>query len=917
MTKRISQGQTILEFMLVTLWTVSFFGAMYYIATVFDVGHKQTMLNRNQAFIELGNFSYFGSTAHGEDKVDTQASQVTFKLGEKSRFVKVDLDKVDKFKKAVEGELVVDVRSTFNGFAAIVGGRDDPYWNSFNFPKAQTTVNFLPQGQGFDEGSVRLTSQLSIALNRSIDFEKTMDPSEYNQTGMFSGSLHFNQFAQVANLEAQAAAGLEDNVDQIKRLLRQIVKNNPSLSEEAKALEENVNIAESISGGAVSSLISLAISAIAQAGFAAVSDATGPLFDEGVATGAEAAPSALDSYFDNLTSQFTDPYTVGSNMMGDNLLAGPLNALAQPFVNAYEGFAGTMGNLGSLAAGSGSLVDLSSSLAQIGQTAQLGAALAGQNIEGLNIATAALALPSAVVSGMDKIDTGMNYDPSHQLQGGVNMGTVFEGVGEISSSVSNFLVTVAPELALPMSYVNTAVSVLSIGTTLPEKISDLGAGTMTTIETVKAAGELTANLGQMYSGVAHLTGQDGSIGSIMQMVGGATMMAGSAAEFMANAKLNGFDVALKDKVDANLNNARDTLNGFQDRIAAATDKFNSGMADLMASGKTPGEGDGLFAAINEKLIDPSTGAFSDDRVADKVTMGNLIKMDGVVGELETKLLTQYKLNGADPSTLASMSGEFAKVRDAVDVLQKLKAGSLVQDDTNKAQIQAILKAGNDATNKLNASMMETFKDSFNQKVLRGMMNQQNSNQWSLAQDLVMGNQKFSDAAKIEGETYSGMKSIISHIKGGGATKDAYNKQLMAAYNLAYVTKVKDRYETEKQKIEDEKARAMKAVQLAESISENSPIKADNVGHLQEGAMAASSLLSRVMERGGLDEKTFLRMQASQRKLDAVVSGAIPLQDPSDTLRELRNELTAREEKFRRLKQTLEVCATGQCPVDTN
>ena len=88
------KGQTILEMTFMLMWLSGFFVITHYLNSTFEISQKQTMLLRNQAFMQLGNYSDFSEGRHDRETASDKKSQIKFQLGENTNGVKISIDAI-------------------------------------------------------------------------------------------------------------------------------------------------------------------------------------------------------------------------------------------------------------------------------------------------------------------------------------------------------------------------------------------------------------------------------------------------------------------------------------------------------------------------------------------------------------------------------------------------------------------------------------------------------------------------------------------------------------------------------------------------------------------------------------------------------------------------------------------------------
>jgi len=916
----LARGQSVLELTLVGFWVTLFFGLMYYIATVLEVGQKQTMLLRNQAFIELGNYSYFGLAGHGKDDVKDAKSQVKFSLGTKAQGVKVDLDKVEDFKKAVDGDLELD---------GVLSRRNDPYWNAFQFPKRRTTVKWLTSS-GNSSFESEITAHLSIAHNRSLDLTRSIDPADYKMTGMYSGGLSLRQYIAITKLKDRVEMGLIDNTDQIKKALKQLVKNDSSLADEAEAIENNFNVGQdAITGGAVASLINLAISAIAQAGFEALgkaleaSSAAGSAGSSaGGSAGSAASEASQQGIFDRMLGSLTDPYSAAGNAASGSLFTAPLESITSPITSGFSSVAE-----GLATGGSAGLFQTMQGLSQLGQTVQLGMGLAGQDTRIIGMVSAGLAIPAAISNGVRDLNQAF-YSPSAgalttasatgEISKAVTDNTInWVGVAQalpgITQPITTFLALAVPELSQVMGIINTSVGVLNAAVNLPGQLDNLSAAKGA--EVLTTGGQLTAGVGQLVAGVGQITGKGGEIGNYMMLAGGAMQGAGAVGKFVNNLKDQGIDVSnpldvAGRMVKSNFENVGKSLNGMKDSLANSVSGIGTGLSNIFSSTPQIAEGKDFLKSAKE-LGDKSTGVFSDDRFTTSTSIFNTLKAEKTIDELQENFGMQMKGYGEDPT---KYQGDFANIKKGFETLQGLKSS-----ETLTASQLSILDAAKASSDNLNSVFAQRFgKDIMKQNQLRGMMYQ--NNQWSLAKNMLEAGQTYDDVKKMEAEQNgkSDFGWVMTRLKAGAKTNEMYQEQVMKAYNILVVDAVDGEYKNAKERKKAEYKAATKLADAAESLSIYNPIYSEDKKTLKESAGKSAEFLKTILyERTDLSPTDRKRFEAAQQRIESISNGRAAFESPRERLGRIRNQVNERVELFVRTREVLERCAIGNCQPEIN
>jgi hypothetical protein len=219
------------------------------------------MLARSQAFLELGNFSDFGTERFGEDDLQNNKGFLVFQLGKETPGTRIELDKIDSFKKAVEGEM------QFDGALPKVQNR---FWQQFSFPTGVVKYKWDIGGDDIAAREWVMSQTVAIASNRSLKLNE--DPSDLNLnqaagfgggTGIYSGGVHLLKLQPLMQAADVAGVGLIDNTQFIEEQLKQIVENDPRLAQEAHNFRGTVSAMDGITGGGVAAIVSLAMASIA------------------------------------------------------------------------------------------------------------------------------------------------------------------------------------------------------------------------------------------------------------------------------------------------------------------------------------------------------------------------------------------------------------------------------------------------------------------------------------------------------------------------------------------------------------------------------------------------------------------------------------------------------------------------------
>lgn len=266
------KASVLIEMIGTLLMSTALFASAFFFMTIFEVAQKQTMLVRTQAFLELGNYSTFGLNEHGQDDIEDDQSKVMFMLGENTAGTRVDLGNLKNFD-SFAGEMTIDVADSSS---------TDRFWSTFRFPKAFVRYTWT-NVTGSDTLNLRNDDMpnhqvLGIVHNRSIDLSGDLSIEDLadGETGIYSGSTRFSDLSRLAQTPETIGEGLIDNTSGIEAILAEIVRDDPSLAEDARNLRSEISGSDAILGGAQASLISAAISnALSIASFAAAGGFSG------------------------------------------------------------------------------------------------------------------------------------------------------------------------------------------------------------------------------------------------------------------------------------------------------------------------------------------------------------------------------------------------------------------------------------------------------------------------------------------------------------------------------------------------------------------------------------------------------------------------------------------------------------------
>jgi|GEM_PF-6548371 len=502
--KKKNSAQTILELFFALLALSFFFAINFFFFTVFDVSQKQLILTRAQAFLELGDHANFGLTQQGASTPQDRGKPLVFNLGEKTKGAIVNLDKIKSFEKAVKGNMQLD---------GVLSTSGDNYWMQYHFPKGHVKLaSYAALAKRTGNGKSLLAQfdlhqTLSIVRNHNINLKQDVTNSlgGKNQTGMYSGSINYFDWSNnVANIKLTAKKGLEDNTHILREKLRQVAKADPSLSDEAKKLESSVNLADSVQGGAESSLISLAIQLAMQAGMKAL----GKLFPP---------------------SDGSTPMTEGGGQVQDaaNTAGSESSGFKIPGLGDFQ--------LPSLEEGDtlGNISKLSSFSSDVLNTANMGFHLAGKDIKGLDFASQATGALAGFTGGISNFQNatsaGQGFNAAGEFVGGLG-----QGVGLADQNAGQILGTASAGLGFAgsLSNLNDAFQNGSVW-----KNAD---GTWKDGASWQAASAVGSTLGKA-GGIVNSVAPGSMAGAGMSLAGGAIANAGSLGSMGYDLKQGTYD----------------------------------------------------------------------------------------------------------------------------------------------------------------------------------------------------------------------------------------------------------------------------------------------------------------------------------------------------------------------------------------
>jgi hypothetical protein len=879
-----NSGQTILELAFFMLWFVGFFVVVAYLFQVFEVSQKQTMLVRNQAFMELGNYSDYGSSQHGKDDPKNKESRVAFSLGKKAGATRVDLDKIETFKKATEGDLTIDVARSTN---------DDYYWKTYAFPKSKTKIVWFEGSTNQKNIEMDMMQVVGIAHNRNINMNQPIYAMDQRPTGLFSGSIQLEEFAKLANLsqKLQSQLGLVDDLEALRRASQQLIKDNPSLSDEAAKLEKSLNAADGLTGGLQAALISAAIqtatSFLMQAAGSALSKGGNAASQGGgKAVGSGAGQAAKQGATSTVVSKLTDPITNLQNLFNAHVISAPLGAVLAPISSVTSGLAGLTSGLstGTFLSSGGAL----SGLSKMGQGVSMGASFGGVNIEGLNMATTLAGFPGALDSGI----SGFFGDQVNRNTWGY--GDYVGAFSKIVAPVTGLVATLAPDLAAPISYINSGLAVASGIGSMADSASKFSAGEKLS-DTLKNVGTFTIGVGALITGIEGFTGAKSSKGQWIMLAGGGLVATGVAMDVAEDLKKKGKSIwnpadTVSYMFDKNVENTKKTWNGFKTEMIASSDTIRTSTKNIMASKVNLTKDANADAAKqfmngNAELTKQTMGTY-DNMVAgvnkDDLSKANILRTQDDLDKMKAALVLNMKYQGVDNDKVEEVKKKFTEVQATIDHLDKVKSGQLAQLDPE------ILAKGNLAVGDLNRTVSQYLQQDpskrdgfeFGSKVyeyapdqVQAMLARNPNSQKNLELEALGKKETFQSQKKMENDLGSqgGWKGFVFNVKsvtGGDRTLEADRAQADKANELTVLANIKD---ANNKKIDNAKV-AVRATQLSESISMYGPIATDRPEVVKLSAAKLSAILASASNDPIYSDEMRGRMKVQKDKLDAISKG---------------------------------------------
>ncbi|MBN8553812.1 MAG: hypothetical protein J0L93_00020 [Deltaproteobacteria bacterium] len=894
--KRLHSGQTILELCFFLMWFAGFFVLAYYLSTIFVVAQKQTMLVRHQAFMELGNYSDYSESKQGEDNPKEAKSQVIFKLGEKTKYVRVDLEKNSDFQKAVQGEIKIDVSRSLN---------QDRFWENYELPKAKTTVLWNKQGE--TQVELELMQVVAIAHNRSINLKDT-GKKDQKSTGMFSGSMHFNDFVKLAGIELPTERGLRDNQDALKDALKTLVKNDSSLADEAAALEKSINAADSLSGSMEAALIAMAVQIAMQAGMDALKNAMSGIDMSGMSGssdggyggggGVSGASGGTDPY-GQIGGMF-DPGDMASATAGGDLGSGLMKTVLSPFENVAQGARDFTGGLAR--GGAEGLMTTASGAAKLMNTASMVGGFAGVDMHNVQLASSILSAPSALASGMSNFEAAMNNINT------AGIGDVFGAAREISQPLTRLASFAGPGLGVPLGQIGTALGVASGINGSLDLGGVLASGAQTASETAQSIGALAGNLGSAYGGMASLTGADGTPASFLAMGGAVFGAAGSLGNTIENIKMSGIDlnpISIGEHIiQANIDGAKKTLEDFGTNMKDYQAQIETNIGSIMSPSVQIENAEAQKLMQNLANLDrDSSGAvaYQLHGIDSSTTKTALMNATDRMEAMSDKIAAISAVNSKDiyesERVMAQTKEQLAIVNDSVKNLRDASMGFADVD-------QGKLADANRAAEQLAAQWGETKRTS--EYASAQSKSYETTSQRTFINDtLTYGTMKDakvfeSDMAKIN-PFYA-----ASATKGSTRATDAYGDILVRQADMRRM----NNYVAQAKSIEDRQARQMefgnKISQLASGIPLSGPIMAANRDSARENAGSLAVQLNQIRTERAADltSDQAARWKSAEDRLNSIASGQRDFVTPRETFYALRDNFNQREATIQQLEYSL-------------
>lgn len=492
------RAQTILELFGVLFLITFIFGSGYIFLTMFEVGQKQTMLVRSQAFLELGNYSDYGLGPHGQDVIADGQGAVVFQLGQNHPGTRVNLDEVGSFKSAVEGQMEINAGRITSS---------QKYWQLYGFPRAR--VQYKWQTNAADSilsPTYLMTQTAAIVNNRSLKldadiFNSTPINTFGGGTGMYSGGLHYMQWQAFAQAHTNIpGVGLIDNTAFIDEQLKAIVQNDPSLAQEADNFRGRVSAMDGLTGGAEVAIITAALTLAFNFGLPALENALGGAAGAGGAAGG--AVNTSNNVLNNIINGLGG---------GGGLIEGAhLYNTSQILYTVSNGL---------------TLVDL-------------GFSIAGENVEGLKIAAGVTGAAAGITGGLSTFQkfNGFQYGGENVLGQAGLYSDIFKGTSQITGGLGTLGGYVDPTLGQTLGYVSMGTGFAGSAVSFGENYSGItnvwrdSSGAWKDGKqwaAVGAAGGVIAGAG----GIIGVAAPNSSAGTIISTIGGGVGLVGAGGAF--------------------------------------------------------------------------------------------------------------------------------------------------------------------------------------------------------------------------------------------------------------------------------------------------------------------------------------------------------------------------------------------------
>ncbi len=908
------RGQVVLEIALFLPFIAGMLVMAWYYFSLFDISQKQTMLVRTQAFIELGNYSNYGAAAHGKDDVKNKNSQVIFRLGRKTAGTMVDMEKVKTFSDAMKGELEVDVNAPT---------KEDPMWSKYRFPKGETKLIWQNYRNAKPLIEISLEQTLGIAHNRSIDLDRPTRASDrdFAATGMYTGSLHLNDLSKLQGIMGKIPPlkGFTDNRDALKARIREIAKNDPSLSNEARKLESSIDGSNFYNSGAIAAAIAAAIQIAMAAGADSLSQLFGkipppPSGAEGVASaGASTAAGSGGNVFSNFMNGITqNPLSLGGSFV-DGTAFGPLNMLVAPVMVPAEGFKQLGGSLSEIGSGGlkglaqagtpafkqsiGLIADTGQGVYQIGQGVKMGAGFAGEDLgPGFDITMAAFGAPANLIKAGDKI--GMNLN---EVNAFTQVGNLTGAFQELMVPAVQIVSAVAPDLAAPLALVNSATGIVSgvssLGSAFTNPDFAAGGNLFKDMNMFQKIGFLTTTTGAVVAGIETISGKSPTVGGYMMMGGGAMFATGTVAKEMAAIKTQQGGIAgfaersgkwFENKLGENIQNGMSTLTNVPKALGEAANSMKEGVGALMNPQFTNAKG--LNISGLREVTDSGIHQMVSRTNTQEQKMNYLY--DGM-----NKSLATMEANGVSKEVILETRNKWMAAIDAqvaIGDMSKKPAG------WRDPVLEARIDKGIDAVQKLKNDLTEFTKSNpMAQQHLKAMRSG-SRNAAELINNAIYNDKTVKEIGEMEkARAQNNPFAVLAAVTTGArASNKAVDKQLEELTNLEKFSRAEKNIADAMKQWEWENKQAMKAVNMVETGTFNWISKED-------AAKLATRMREEVKDRKAISDRDEKRMEDAAAKLDQYAAGQWRSMSPEQELKYYARVVAEREEYFERIRAGLD------------